>query len=248
MQLFIIRHGESANNALGVGDISYDDYMAQRTIDPPLTQIGKRQARLAADHLAADNHPESRNGTPLASTRAGYGIQTLYCSAMLRALQTAQPIGEALGLRPEVWVEIHEHGGLFHGNPRRDEVASAGGLAESAIAAQFPGYVIPHGVTDEGWWRGGYEDIAQCEIRAEQVALDLRALAQADANSVIAMVTHGTFIDRLLKALLNVGGVRDFFFFHYNTAITRVDFVSEERLVMRYTNRTQHLPAELITK
>ncbi|MEZ4582643.1 MAG: phosphoglycerate mutase family protein [Caldilineaceae bacterium] len=68
MQLFLIRHGESANNALGVGDISYEDYMAQRSPDPGLTQIGKRQAEMVARHLAADGHPESRNGTPLAST------------------------------------------------------------------------------------------------------------------------------------------------------------------------------------
>ena len=110
MQLFLIRHGESANNALGVGDISYEDYMAQRSPDPGLTQIGKRQAEMVARHLAADGHPESRNGTPLASTRAGYGIQTLYVSAMLRALQTARPIAAALGLAPQVMVDIHEHG------------------------------------------------------------------------------------------------------------------------------------------
>ncbi|MEZ4612125.1 MAG: hypothetical protein R2838_18075 [Caldilineaceae bacterium] len=65
--------------------------MAQRSPDPGLTQIGKRQAEMVARHLAADGHPESRNGTPLASTRAGYGIQTLYVGAMLRALQTLGP-------------------------------------------------------------------------------------------------------------------------------------------------------------
>ncbi|MEZ4719011.1 MAG: hypothetical protein R2851_23415 [Caldilineaceae bacterium] len=45
------------NNALGVGDISYEDYMAQRSPDPGLTQIGKRQAEMVARHLAADGPP-----------------------------------------------------------------------------------------------------------------------------------------------------------------------------------------------
>ena len=48
MQLFLIRHGESANNALGVGDISYEDYMAQRSPDPGLTQIGIRNVSSTA--------------------------------------------------------------------------------------------------------------------------------------------------------------------------------------------------------
>lgn len=250
MQLFLIRHGESANNALGVGDISYDDYMAQRTPDPELTQIGRRQADMVARHMAADGHPENRNGTPLASTRAGYGIQALYASPMLRTLQTAYPIGQALGLPPKIMVDIHEHGGLFHGNPRdeKNPVRSYEGLSREGMLALFPTYELPEAVTEKGWWQGGYETIGACEERAQRVAEALRARAQEEPTAVIAMVTHGTFMDRLLKALLLGLHSRDYFFFHYNTAITRIDFVVDGPVILRYTNRTQHLPPELITK
>ena len=90
MQLYIVRHGESANNALGTEDASYDEYMATRSPDPVLTQIGERQVALVGAHLA----------------KAGYGITELHCSAMVRAMQTALPIGQALGLRPQVWIDI----------------------------------------------------------------------------------------------------------------------------------------------
>ena len=250
MQLFLIRHGESANNALGVGDINYEDYMAQRSPDPGLTQIGKRQAEMVARHLAADGHPESRNGTPLASTRAGYGIQTLYVSAMLRALQTARPIAAALGLDPQVMVDIHEHGGVFLGNPRSetDPVRAYTGLTRAEIEEKFPGYVVPAEISEKGWWAGGYETIDVCEERAVRVAAALKERADAEPQTVIGMVTHGTFMDRLLKALLHGTHSRDFFFFHYNTAITCVDFIVDGPVVVRYTNRTQHLLPELITK
>lgn len=250
MQLFLIRHGESANNALGVGDISYDDYMAQRSPDPELTQIGRRQAELVAGHLAADGHPESQNGTPLASTRAGYGVQVLFASPMLRTLQTARPIADALGLAPRIMIDIHEHGGLFHGNPRDEAnpVRSFEGMTRGAILAQFPAYELPEEVTDKGWWKGGYETIEECEVRARRVAQALHARAREQPTSVMAMVSHGTFMDRLLKELTHGAPTRDFFFFHYNTAITRVDFIVDGPAILRYTNRTQHLPPKLITK
>ena len=38
---------------------------------------------------------------------------------MRRTLLTAQPASRALGLRPEIWLDIHEHGGIYldHGEP-----------------------------------------------------------------------------------------------------------------------------------
>ena len=105
MQLYLVRHGESSNNALGTEDASYDEYMATRSPDPVLTRTGERQAELVAAHLA----------------EAGYDITELHCSAMMRAMQTAEPIGKALGILPSVWIDIHEHGGMFLGNPRNGD-------------------------------------------------------------------------------------------------------------------------------
>ena len=245
MQLYLIRHGESGNNALSVEKVGYDAYMARRNPDPPLTEAGRQQSALVATHLVGSEQPEI--GSPL-TARSTYGITRLYCSAMLRALQTAAPIGAALGLQPEVWVDIHEHGGLFHGNPRNGGLKAFPGLSRSSMAEQFPGYVLPDAVTEEGWWTSGYEEIDQCQARARRVADTLRARAATEPDAVLGLVTHGTFVDRLLKALLQPGETSDaIFYFHYNTAITLVDFQENGRLVLRFSNRTEHLPDELIT-
>jgi broad specificity phosphatase PhoE len=119
MQLYIIRHGQSSNNALA--DFS------QRTFDPILTPLGQQQAEAVADYLASGRNLEQLVGATEeetgVKTEVGFHLTHLYCSAMYRALQTARPIGQAVGLNPEVWVDIHEGGGMYldtrTGGPRR---------------------------------------------------------------------------------------------------------------------------------
>ena len=111
MELYIIRHGQSSNNAL------LDQ--SKRVADPQLTAMGRQQAELLARELAGNVDPADRVrmnfGAPAASAEAGrgHGITRLYCSPMWRAMQTAEPVARALGLEPEVWIDIHEHGGIF---------------------------------------------------------------------------------------------------------------------------------------
>ncbi|GIV77250.1 histidine phosphatase family protein [Litorilinea aerophila] len=252
MKLFLIRHAESANNRLAL-DLGYDEYMAQRYIDPPLTELGRRQAQMVAQHLADNQHPERPSEQSAAPERSGYGITHLYCSAMLRSLETAAPIGQALGLRPAIWIDIHEHGGMFRGNPRTGEgLEVAPGLNRRQIQEQFPDVLIPDEVTDEGWWFQGYEDMPACYGRATRVARDLRRRAQELSNNEVeesvALVSHGTFIDSLIKALFNQIPAREFYYQHYNTAITRIDFMPDGVLLIRYINRIQHLPPDMVSR
>ncbi|MEZ4582642.1 MAG: histidine phosphatase family protein [Caldilineaceae bacterium] len=110
-------------------------------------------------------------------------------------------------------VDIHEHGGVFLGNPRSetDPVRAYTGLTRAEIEEKFPGYVVPAEISEKGWWAGGYETIDVCEERAVRVAAALKERAGAEPQTVIGMVTHGTFMDRLLKALLHGTHSRDFF-------------------------------------
>ncbi|MEX1020993.1 MAG: histidine phosphatase family protein, partial [Litorilinea sp.] len=209
MKLFIIRHAESRNNRLGL-DLDYKDYMAQRSADPPITELGQRQAQVLAEHLAHAISPEHYvEGSPDDDQSTnGYRLSALYCSAMLRTMQTAQPAAEKLGMTPHLWIDIHEHGGMFEGNPHtREGFVEYPGLTRAEIGERFPGYVLPEAITDTGWWRGGYEDMPGCYARATRVARDLRRRAQEgfekELEERIAIVSHGTFIDSLLKALFN---------------------------------------------
>ena len=103
MDVLLIRHAESANNALWARD--RDAFTTGRTHDPPLTELGFEQADVLARHLA----------------ERGARIDRLVASPMLRAIQTARPVAAALGVPLEVWVEVHERGGIYVGDPATGE-------------------------------------------------------------------------------------------------------------------------------
>lgn len=166
---------------------------------------------------------------------------------MHRALQTAAPLAQALGLKPEVWIDIHEQGGIYL---TQDGVPTGfPGRTRREILGEFPDYVLPEAVTDQGWYDAmrGYEEMPASAGRAIKVAMELRRRAENEFKDArIAIITHGTFIDLMLKAFLGMLPNRQFYFTHYNTAITRIDF-QHDYLLVRYVNRVDHLPAEMIS-
>jgi broad specificity phosphatase PhoE len=243
MELYIIRHAQSTNNALT--DIR------DRVMDPALTELGHRQAGAIATHLAKGINPEMSVGLTEEDTsvqrRQGYGLTRLYCSAMLRSLQTVQPIGEALGLNPEIYVDIHEHGGIYLDQDGGDRVGYPG-KSRSEILTEFPNYLLPPEITENGWWNRDFEDWPACQGRAIRIAGQLRELArQSGSEQRIGMVSHGGFISALLKALIDTAPGPGFFFHHFNTSLTRVDFRPDGRLDIRYLNRIPHLSPELVS-
>ena len=247
MKLFLIRHAQSVNNSLAE-TIEMNDYLAQRVPEPPITALGERQAALVAQHLQHEQYPELHQDRHDDGQSTGYGITQLFCSPMLRTLQTTRPISTALGLRPEIWIDIHEHGGIFRGNPRLNDVAGFPGLTRSEIMAQYPDYVLADGITEKGWWVGDYEEMEGCYARATKVAATLRSWATAREGERIALVSHGTFLDALIKALFGQDFASQLYYTHYNTAISRIDFTPKGFLLLRYLNRTEHLSPELITR
>ncbi|GIK74883.1 MAG: hypothetical protein BroJett021_38710 [Chloroflexota bacterium] len=246
MRLLLVRHGQSTNNVLAE-TLPYEEYIATRSAEPELTPAGEAQVERLARFFGELPQPDGE----LSERRASISerpVTALYTSPMLRALRTTAPLAAALGLTPEVWVDIHEHGGLFTGSPRTNTIVNFAGLGRSQMAAQFPGYVLPPEVGEEGWWWGGYEHMAQCTARAHRVAMTLRRWAETRCDEVILLVTHGTFMDQLLKALIGAGEQPNFYFNHINTAISRVDFLDEGFMALRYLNRAPHLPLELYTR
>jgi broad specificity phosphatase PhoE len=113
---------------------------------------------------------------------------------------------------------------------------------------RFPGFILPPEITDEGWWWNGYEPLEQCMARAQRVAETLRTWATTRKDEVILMVTHGTFMDQLLKALIGAGEQPNFYFNHLNTGISRVDFLEDGLIALRYLNRAPHLSLDLYTR
>ena len=234
-QLYLIRHGQSVNNALA-GE-------APRTADPCLTRTGRVQADSVAAHVK--NAPDKTDVRDGVAADGGFGIGRLYCSPMLRALETAQPIGVALGLAPEVWVDVHEGGGIWLDRQDGHGRQGHGGLTRSEMETGFPEFRIPRGVTGTGWWNGSFERREQLVTRAARVAGEIRDLLPG-AQERVAIVSHGTFLSLLVQHLLfgrYLQGVR---FSSHNTAIGRLD-LEDDRWMVRYLNRVDHLPDDLVT-
>jgi broad specificity phosphatase PhoE len=118
-------------------------------------------------------------------------------------------------------------------------------MARREIEAELPGCVIPKGVTERGWWHGAQEELEPFLARAAWVVDTLHAWVERDEQ--VAIVTHGAFIDGLLNTLLQVARVQPVYYHHDNTGITLIDFRRNGRLSIRFLNRLDHLPPEMIT-
>jgi 2,3-bisphosphoglycerate-dependent phosphoglycerate mutase/probable phosphoglycerate mutase len=229
MRLYLIRHAQSINNAL--------EDQRHRIAEPHLTEIGLRQADCLAQAFGSGGAPDPKLGD------AGRPFDRLYTSPMRRALETTRPLATALGVRPYIWVDIHECGGMWQDHGEDGGIVGYPGLSRSEIAAAFPDYIVPPELTEAGWWDRAQESSAECRARVARVAGTLRAWAARDER--VALVSHGDFINNLLQALLDASA--PVWIHMYNTGITVVDMRADGSLGLRFTNRVDHLPPELIT-
>ncbi len=228
MDLFLIRHGESANNVLT--DVT------QRVADPDLTELGRTQADQLADYLADGRHlyPHERDNGPR--------LDRFFTSAMIRSLQTSAPTSARLELAAQIWLDAHEVGGLFLADPATGVVTGYKGVTPAQLEQQLPGALfVEEEITDQGWWSQGQETSAAGQGRAISVVAQLRVLASSlPPDERVAIVSHGDFLSHLLKALLDGlpgPGAR---YQLANTGISRLGLGSEGTVV-HYVNRVEHL-------
>lgn len=243
MKLFLIRHAQSENNA--IWDATGTD--RGRSSDPELTDLGRRQARRVADYLA--HHCLSGPLGPGAQRlqASGFAITHLYTSLMLRAVATACEIGRATGLQPHAWRDLHETGGIFLEDMTTGELNGLPGNERSYFETHFPELVLPDDWRSGGWWQRPFERDDERPLRARRVLDELLRRHDATEDHV-AMVCHGGFYNHLLNAIFNLPthhGAGRWFLMH-NTAITAIDFHTQERVLV-YANRLEHLPADMIS-
>ncbi len=224
MELYLIRHGQSGNNA-----------GASRVADPSLTELGRQQAHCTATWLGDKD------------------VTALYSSPFRRALETATMIGDALGLAPHVWVDLHEWGGVAE---ERDGVGwvQLPGMNRNEMRALCPNVVLPDDVTDKGWWFGvwnGFDAMfAHAHARAERVTAELRR-RYFETEERIALVSHGGFGSTLLDVMLGLPPCNFVRFEQNNCGICKVktwanDLVGRY-LTLEFLNRVAHLPKDAVT-
>ncbi|MCS6845218.1 MAG: histidine phosphatase family protein [Caldilineales bacterium] len=159
--LLLLRHGETEWNLTG--------RWQGQAADTPLTDLGRQQARIVAQRLRS------------------YPIQAIYSSDLARAFETAQIVGEALGLAP-----IPEPG------LRESDIGAWMGLTWEEIVARFPDEVAAM-LAGQDVRRGGGESFT--ELQARLGATAERIVARHPGQTVL-LVSHGAALRSLVAHVL----------------------------------------------
>jgi 2,3-bisphosphoglycerate-dependent phosphoglycerate mutase len=253
MQLYLIRHAQSQNNAIWLRGGNEPE---ERVSDPLITEEGHYQAITTAAYLASEfpDRPDTWHKDRVDSTnRYGFGITHLYCSLMERSVQTACLIGAELGLPVVGIAEFHEAGGIYlkevvDGKPQIRILHGRGG---SYFAEHYPLLQPLEPIPEKGWWRGGREEHHERVPRTHR-AIEIIMERHRGSEDRVAVVTHGTFMNYLCRALMGISLDRpedrrwEQYFWFNNCSITRFGF-SDSATELYYHNRCDHLPDDLIT-
>jgi 2,3-bisphosphoglycerate-dependent phosphoglycerate mutase len=240
MQFYFIRHAQSANNQLW----AEGGPLAQRSEDPELTELGVQQAQRLAAFLA---RPPQRDDRIIHDCKdlTGFQITHLYCSLMVRSVATGLIVAEAIGQPLVAWSEVHETGGIHHRDPETGELIGLPGRNRAYFEKHHPTLVLPETLGEEGWWNRPFEAHELRRVRADHFLADLLD-RHGDTDDRVAIISHAGFYNHLMHAILGTPEELGYWFLIDNTGITSVRFMPDERWVC-YTNRTEHLPPELIT-
>lgn len=237
MELYFIRHAQSANNAL------YENTGSDlgRSDDPELTKLGCRQAEYLAIQIRDGNR-----GGGTAEKPVGFGLTHLYTSLMVRAVATGAAIAQQTGVPMQGMDCLHECGGIYLDDVVTGQPVGQPGKTREYFQEHFPEMVLPETLDGRGWWgKRPYEGEDLRFPRAQQLLKDIIDL-HGDTQDRVALISHGGFYNEFLAAIFGGPRKRGLWFMINNTGITRVDY-HHGRFDLVYQNRTDHLPSELLT-
>lgn len=199
-RLLLIRHGRSTWNA---------ERRIQGKADPPLDEVGREQARRLAERL--------RREAPVA----------LYTSPLQRAQETADIIGEALGVSVVADERLREY-----------DVGDITGLTWEQVEEQYPGVARR--------WKNAEDLRIPGEERRElfraRVAAVFDEILSQHPEGAVGVVTHGGTLGTYLNHLIGLSSrFSPFRFGNGSLSIAEVNPV-KPRIVL--LNDTCHLGGE----
>jgi len=254
MQLYLMRHAQSENNEIMDANIKdFKDteglktYEKQRFADAPLSRRGRQQAKKLGDfllrsYLSADTatHQDRFQFND-------FGFTHVFVSPMIRTMDTIKPFAEQVDLQPTIWEEIHEQGGVWNIDPSNGQRIGLPGVTPEYIRANYPNYLVPDSLNEDGWWSRPYEEPEACYKRSGKVLKKLLE-EHGDSDHRILLVTHSYFLNCLFYQLFNLSAAnREFLFVLNNASISRIDF-KYRRQVRVYQNRDDFLASDLSTR
>ena len=197
-ELYLIRHADALPGA--------DEVVAGGYDDQALSDLGRRQAEA------------------LAARMASVSLAAIYSSPIERALRTARPTAERLGLEIQGEYDLREVelgaiGPAELGSATPQELAEAIRLRLREIALIALG-------------RGGWSSIPGAEPSAvlrARVSGVLMRIAAAHPGQRVMVVSHAGVINAALAALLGIP--QDYFFPTANTSISVLRMKGERRML-----------------
>jgi broad specificity phosphatase PhoE len=219
MAMYLIRHAQSVNNSLPE---------EQRVEDPHLTDLGRRQSEHLAEWITSVD------------------LTRLISSPFRRTLETAEHIRQSTGLRPDIWVDLHEQGGCVSGTTP-EVLTGEPGMTVREIRAEFPHFEVPGDIDGDGWWESKpYETVDQARVRMVKLAGHIHRLF-GGTDERVALVMHNMSKLLLLQSILSDAGWQSELIGEtYNTSVTKIS-INGETCQLEYFNRATHLPDCLIT-
>lgn len=195
-EVFLVRHARQ--------EVS-DDFLATAigdNDDPPLSDLGRRQANATADHLAA------------------VGVDVVYSSVLERARETAEAIAQASGVEAQTVEGIHEFE-MFRDIDR--DVSPADALGD----VEFAGFLQRWGRTRsfEVWPLS--EPVPDFYRRA---LAGIEGIVAGHRGKRIAVVSHGATINAYLGDLL--GTDEQMFFSPVHASVSWVRAKRDRRVLM----------------
>jgi broad specificity phosphatase PhoE len=202
--LVLVRHGES--------NVTVNRIIGGVRTCTGLSPLGVQQAQRLRDRLARTGELE---------------VDSLICSSMSRARQTAEILAPVLGAGPPVvdpdWCE--------------QDPGECDGMSFADYVAQ---YGRPQWGLDTEVFKGG-ETLRRFQKRIHDVVDRTQA-----PDRTLMVVCHGGVIDATLRYLLQLPAVGQVMFSSTNTSLTQLRRVGEIWQVMRYNDAAhlEGLPAE----
>ncbi|MEL6110628.1 MAG: histidine phosphatase family protein [Planctomycetota bacterium] len=221
MELYLIRHAESENNARP----SYE-----RVEDPPITAVGRLQAEQLASWLS--------------TLRA----DALITSPFLRTLETVRPVLAKSDHSLRVWHNVFERGGCYRGW-KASNFQGAMGLGRGDVLRMLGPHAeqteLDPTIDESGWWGGKPRETDDEAVRRAKEVCERLCGTFQDQQRVLLLI-HADLKRLLLSEMLcdsidvmSLGPIR-------NVGITKVNRLGD-RWQLDYFNSVTHLPAKLIT-
>ena len=174
MELYIVRHAESANNA---------GPLVSRVEDPTLSPTGYQQAECLAGRLSHIK-PER-----------------ILVSPFRRTLETIAPYLSETDVVPEAWIDIHEAGGVVRGH-EAGAYEGRPGMSRSEILTQYPAMILPDEIDESGWWKSKpFETAHLAAQRADRVADQIHGPI-AGTGLCTVLISHGMFMRLMISAVM----------------------------------------------